>query len=146
MLYTELTTKAMKLAYQAHQGQTDKSGVPYVFHPFHVAEQMGDDEYAICVALLHDTVEDTDITLEELKKEFPEEIVTAIALLTHKKDVPYEDYIREVKKNSLAVAVKTADINHNSQEDRLSENLIGREKCEYLKKKYTMAKAILAEE
>ena len=62
MIYTELTVKAMKLAYAAHQGQTDKCGVPYVFHPLHLAEQMN-DEYSVCAALLHDTVEDTDITL-----------------------------------------------------------------------------------
>ena len=58
MIYTELTCKAMKLAYNAHHGQTDYNGIPYIFHPIHLAEQM-DDEFSCCVALLHDVVEDT---------------------------------------------------------------------------------------
>ena len=53
MIYTALTKKAMKVAYEAHHGQTDRSGTPYIFHPFHVAEQM-DDELSVCTALLHD--------------------------------------------------------------------------------------------
>ena len=53
MIYTALTKKAMKVAYEAHHGQTDRSGTPYIFHPFHVAEQM-DDELSVCAALLHD--------------------------------------------------------------------------------------------
>ena len=65
MLYTPLTKKAMRLSFTAHRDQTDKGGLPYVYHPFHLAEQMT-DEYSICVALLHDVVEDTDMTWEEL--------------------------------------------------------------------------------
>ena len=60
MIYTALTKKAMKVAYEAHHGQTDRSGTPYIFHPFHVAEQM-DDELSVCTALLHDVIEDTEI-------------------------------------------------------------------------------------
>ena len=75
MIYTELTIKAMNLAYNAHQGQFDKGGVPYIFHPIHLAESM-DDEISTCVALLHDTVEDTDVTLEQLAQVFPKEVVT----------------------------------------------------------------------
>ena len=70
MIYTPLTNKAMRLAYAAHQGQTDQAGLPYIFHPFHLAEQM-EDEISVCAALLHDVVEDTPITLEELEQEFP---------------------------------------------------------------------------
>ena len=70
MIYTELTIKAMVLAYNAHHGQFDKGGVPYIFHPIHLAEEM-EEEYATCVALLHDTVEDTAVTLEELSRDFP---------------------------------------------------------------------------
>ena len=70
MIYTELTIKAMNLAYSAHHGQFDKGGVPYIFHPIHLAESM-DDEISTCVALLHDTVEDTDVTLEQLAQAFP---------------------------------------------------------------------------
>ena len=65
MIYTEMTIKAMKIAYEAYSGQLDHNDVPYIFHPYHLAEQM-DDECSTCVALLHDTVEDTDITFETL--------------------------------------------------------------------------------
>lgn len=118
MIYTSLTCEAMKIAYRAHHGQTDKAGLPYVFHPFHLAEQM-EDEYSVCVALLHDVVEDTDVTLEELRKIFPAEITDAIALLTHPKDVPYLDYVEKIKDNPLAKAVKIADIRHNSDSTRM---------------------------
>ena len=62
MIYTEKTKKAMKLCFEAHKEQVDKTGLPYVFHPFHLAEQM-EDEVTTVVALLHDVAEDTDITL-----------------------------------------------------------------------------------
>ena len=63
MIYTELTKKAMKLSFEAHKNKTDKGGVPYVYHPFHVAEQMTTEETVI-TALLHDVVEDTNLTLD----------------------------------------------------------------------------------
>ena len=66
MLYTKLTKKAMQIAFEAHKDQTDKSGLPYLYHPIHLAEQMT-EENAVCVALLHDVVEDTDVTFEELE-------------------------------------------------------------------------------
>ena len=76
MIYTPLTRKAMRIAYEAHHGQFDETGVPYVFHPFHVAEQMT-DEITTCMALLHDVVEDTDVTFEDLEREFPGEFRAA---------------------------------------------------------------------
>ena len=122
MKYTELTKKAMMIAYEKHRGAFDKGGVPYIFHPYHLAEQMGDDEYAICVALLHDVVEDTNMTIDDLAREgFPEEIITAIKTLTHKDDVPYlGEYIRKIKKNPIARKVKLADLIHNSDVSRLT--------------------------
>lgn len=142
MKYTKLTTKAMNIAYEAHKGQYDKMGVPYIFHPIHLAEQM-DDEYSICVALLHDVVEDTAITLKELEMEFPKEIVDAVALLTHKKEIAYEDYVRNIKKNPLAKKVKSADIAHNSAADRLSEDHLDYATVARLKRKYKRAQLIL---
>ena len=65
MIYTKLTVKAMQIAYKAHHGQYDVNGVPYIFHPYHIAEQMT-DEITVCTALLHDVVEDTDMTFEEV--------------------------------------------------------------------------------
>ena len=67
MLYTDLTKKAMVIAYLQHHGAKDKAGLPDIFHPYHLAEQMGDNEYGICVALLRDVVEDTDMTLTDLE-------------------------------------------------------------------------------
>lgn len=118
MIYTHLTNEAMKLAYAAHHGQLDKSGIPYIFHPYHLAEQM-QDEYTTCVALLHDIVEDTDVTLEKLAEIFPKEIVEAVALMTHKDDEPYLEYVARIKTNPLARAVKLADLQHNSDSTRL---------------------------
>ena len=119
MLYTYLTKKAMKIAYNAHNDQTDKNGIPYIYHPIHLAEQM-DDENTICVALLHDVVEDTDITLEELKSEgFHDEVIAALKLLTHDDKVPYMEYVRAVKTNAIATKVKLADLRHNSDLTRL---------------------------
>lgn len=119
MIYTDMTKKAIKLAYKAHEGQTDKGGVPYVFHPFHVAEQM-EDELSTAAALLHDILEDTKITLSDLEKEgFPEEILGAVKLLTRGGNASYLEYIQKLKGNSIARAVKLADLAHNSDVSRL---------------------------
>lgn len=119
MIYSDLTKKALKISFNAHKNQVDKSGMPYVFHPFHLAEQM-DDEYSVCVALLHDVVEDTDITIEELIIEgFPKEVINAIELMTHSDSVPYLDYVKIIKNNLIARKVKLADLMHNSDLSRL---------------------------
>lgn len=119
MIYTEMTNKAMVLAYEAHQGQYDKSGLPYVFHPFHLAEQM-DTEEAVTAALLHDVVEDTDYTLEDLRSMgFPDTVTDALALLTHDPSVPYMEYVERLKSNPIARSVKLADLTHNSDLSRL---------------------------
>ena len=121
MIYTEKTKKALNLCFEAHKNQVDKSGLPYVFHPFHVAEQMTDEATTI-VALLHDVVEDTDYTLEDLAAEgFGKEILEAVALMTHEDDVPYLDYVAKLKDNPIARAVKLADLAHNSDLSRIGE-------------------------
>ena len=119
MLYTPLTKKALKLSFAAHKDQMDKSGMPYVYHPFHVAEQMETEE-TVAVALLHDVVEDTDYTLEDLKAMgFPDSVTEALALMTHDDSVPYLDYVAKLKDNPIARAVKLADLRHNSDLSRL---------------------------
>lgn len=119
MIYTPLTKKAMKISFEAHKDQLDKSGLPYVYHPFHVAEQM-DDQYAVCVALLHDVVEDSDVTFDDLRREgFPETVISAIAMMTHDDSVPYLQYVQKLKENPLAKKVKLADLRHNSDLSRL---------------------------
>lgn len=119
MIYTALTKKAMKIAFEAHCNQVDKTGIPYIYHPIHLAEQM-DDEISTCAALLHDVVEDTDITFDELEKQgFGGEIISVLKLLTHDDEVDYMDYVRRIKENKTAVKVKLADLKHNSDLSRL---------------------------
>ena len=119
MLYTDKTKYAMKIAYNAHKDQADKGGLPYVFHPFHLAEQMQTED-TVCVALLHDVVEDSSVTFEQLEHAgFSQSVVRALTLLTHKKNVPYMEYIEAIKSNSIARTVKLADLKHNSDLNRL---------------------------
>ena len=119
MIYTPLTKKALKLCFEAHKNQVDKTGLPYVFHPFHLAEQMNDEITTAC-ALLHDVVEDTDYTFSDLESMgLPSEVIEALKLLTHEDDVPYMDYVKNLSKNPNAKAVKIADLMHNSDPSRL---------------------------
>lgn len=123
MLYTDLTKKALRISFNAHKDQVDKSGMPYVYHPFIVAEGVEDDgEYAVCAALLHDVVEDTDITFKDLQAEgFPKEVLDAIRLLTHDDSVPYFEYLDGIKDNPIAKAVKLSDLHHNMDIGRLDK-------------------------
>ena len=119
MIYTEMTKRALALCFEAHKDQKDKSGLPYVFHPFHLAEQM-EDEVTTIVALLHDVIEDTEYTIEDLQKAgFSQNVISAIALMTYDPQVPYMEYVRAIKSNPIARAVKLADLRHNSDMTRL---------------------------
>ena len=121
MIYTPLTKKALRLCFDAHKDQVDKSGMPYVFHPFHLAEQMPDED-TVVTALLHDVVEDTAFTPDDLlHMGFPSRIVEAIALLTHEDGVPYMDYVAKIRDNPIARQVKLADLRHNSDLTRLEQ-------------------------
>lgn len=146
MIYTKLTQKAMKIAYQAHHGQTDCNGMPYVFHPYHLAEQM-DDEISCCVALLHDVAEDTEVTLDELAKDFPQEVIEALKLLTHEKDTDYFEYVRKIKDNLIAKKVKLADLTHNMDRSRIVDSsAVSAEKLNKWDEKYGKAMEILTRE
>ena len=119
MIYTNLTKKALKLCFEAHKEQTDKTGLPYVFHPFHLAEQMDDEISTVC-ALLHDVVEDTPYTFGDLREMgFPEEVLDVLRLLTHDDATPYMDYVQKLSSNPTAKKVKLADLRHNSDLTRL---------------------------
>lgn len=145
MIYTPLTYKAMNLAYKAHHGQMDKSGAPYIFHPIHLAEQM-EDEISCCAALLHDVVEDTDVTLDDLRKDFPEEVVEAVRLLTHEDGVPDVEYLTAIKINPVALKVKLADNAHNANQERCCCGDIPEEKLARWRDKYARAREILLSE
>jgi len=146
MIYTNLIKKALRIAFETHKDQFDKAGLPYIFHPFHLAEQM-ETEDEICVALLHDVVEDSDITFDDLRAHgFSSQVVDAVALLTHyvyHGDCHYMYYIRQIKTNPLATKVKLADLRHNSDITRLDEI---DEKMKKLLEKYQSAIELLCEE
>lgn len=118
MLYTNLTRKAMRVSFEAHKNQVDKDNIPYVYHPYEVASRMEDEE-SVCVALLHDVVEDTDMTFEELgKMGFTDSIIEALKLLTHKDGVPYMEYVEALSVNPIARRVKMSDLTHNMNRTR----------------------------
>ncbi len=103
---------ALKFIAEKHKGQTRLNGNPYIIHPIRVSQEVSGDIAKTC-ALLHDTVEDTDTTLEEIKNIFGEEVMVVVEALTHRKGESYEDYISRVKQNEIATAVKIADISDN---------------------------------
>ena len=142
MIYTAKAKAALKLCFEVHKNQTDKSGMPYVFHPFHLAEQMKDEDTTIA-ALLHDVVEDTDYTIADLKQMgFPSNVLEALELLTHNDDTPYMEYVAKIKDNPIAKAVKLADLEHNSDLSRLDTV---DEKALKRKEKYSQAIRLLNE-
>ena len=142
MLYTKYTKKAIKFMYKKHQNQIDKGNIPYIFHPWHIAEQL-EEEKRIVVALLHDILEDTNTSVKELEKEnFDNEIIEALILLKHDKNIDYFQYIKNLSKNEIAKDVKIVDLKHNldlSRLDKVSEKDLKRvekyKKClEFLEK------------
>ena len=115
MYYSEMVKKAVNILFEAHKEDVDKGGYPYVFHPFYLATKV-EGENETCVALLHDVIEDhgDKYSFEYLEKEgFNKEIIDALRLLIHKKDVPYMEYISKISKNNIAKAVKIEDLRHN---------------------------------
>lgn len=139
-----LYKKAVWIAQEAHKGQTDKGGNPYIEHPLYVASQVDTTELKI-VAVLHDTLEDSDVTAEDLRREgFPEHVVEAITVLTHEdgNEEAYLDYIRRVSGNAMAAAVKRADLLHNMDISRIPNPT---EKDKKRRAKYERAYLLLEE-
>lgn len=115
-----LLEKAIAIAVRAHAGHVDRYGQPYILHPLHLMMQM-DSPAARMVAVLHDVVEDTEVTLADLQAAgFPAEVLEAVSLLTHDREqVPYEAYVAGIKPHPLARKVKLADLQHNMDIRRL---------------------------
>lgn len=113
----ELVKAAEAYAEKCHAGQTDKCGVPYIEHPRTVASLLRNPKEK-CVAWLHDTVEDSSATIEDIRSIFGDEIADAVELLTHDRSVPYLDYIKQLAANPLARRIKMADLFHNMDESR----------------------------
>jgi (p)ppGpp synthase/HD superfamily hydrolase len=106
--------RAIEIAVLAHKGQTRKDGSPYILHPLRLMMSVQSTAEKI-VAVLHDVVEDTDVSFEQLKGEgFSDEVLDALRLLTHESNVSYDDYISEIAKSDLAKTVKLADLKDNS--------------------------------
>ena len=140
-------TKAIEFASEAHDGMVRKKDkTPYILHPLEAAVIVGsmtDDRYVISASVLHDVVEDTNYTLEDIQNMgFPQQILDALALLTHDDGVPYMEYVAANRKNPNATAVKLADLRHNSdltRLDRVDEKALRR------REKYLKAIALLEE-
>lgn len=116
-----LLNKALALAMQAHQHQLDKGGHPYLLHPLRVMMQFQDETLQI-IAVLHDVIEDSDITPNDLSEQgFTQEMIDAIVALTRQPDETYPEFILRVSLNPLARQVKIADLRDNMDITRLPE-------------------------
>ncbi|WP_343002065.1 GTP pyrophosphokinase [Intestinibacter bartlettii] len=117
--YNEQFQIALELAVEKHKNQTDKAGNPYILHPLHVMENVNSKDGKI-VAILHDIIEDTDITEDYLLKiGLSKRIVDAVVALTRSEDIDYQEYIKNLGSNPLAKEVKLADLEHNMDLKRL---------------------------
>jgi (p)ppGpp synthase/HD superfamily hydrolase len=113
--------EAILLAVKAHHGQKDKAGEPYILHPLRLMFRQNSTATRIA-AVLHDVVEDTAVTLEQLRETgFSEEVLEAVALLTHDPRDSYEEYVARIKTNPVARAVKLADLEDNMRLERIAE-------------------------
>lgn len=115
-----LLEKAIEIALRAHAGQKQKDGSPYILHPLRVMGRVHTDKERIA-AVLHDVVEDSAITLGDLRAAgFPEDVLETVRLLTHEEGISYEDYVRRLKPDPMARRIKLADLEENSDIRRLS--------------------------
>ena len=111
---------ALQIAKEAHAGQVDKAEKDYILHPITVASYM-DTDVEKTIAYLHDVLEDTSVTVDELRNHFSNEIVDTVITLTHRKDESYFEYIQRISKSKLAKKVKVADLLHNLDIKRIKE-------------------------
>ncbi|HFD2033537.1 TPA: GTP pyrophosphokinase [Clostridium perfringens] len=146
----ELLEKSIIFATEKHMGQVDKSGQPYILHPLRVMNNCSNIETKI-VAVLHDVLEDTDTTKEDLLEFLPEYIATAIVAITKVENEAYEDYLKRVSNDYCATQVKLMDLKDNMNLDRLNKiemkdmkrYLKYRKAMEYLKDYGNMEEAII---
>jgi len=114
-----LLEKAISVALQAHAGARDKAGEPYILHPLRMMLKMKTEATRLA-AVLHDVVEDSDWTLEDLREQgFPDEVVAAVDHLTRRPDEPYEDFVRRAADHPIALTVKQADLEDNLDQSRI---------------------------
>lgn len=120
MLYSPNIKKAVNIAFKAHNGQYDKGGYPYIMHPLHLAEEM-ETEDEVITSLLHDVLEDSDVTIDFIKSSgFSSAVIEALTALTRQKDEEYGQYIKRIKSTGgIALKVKKADLRHNMTSGRI---------------------------
>ncbi|QIW15927.1 guanosine-3',5'-bis(diphosphate) 3'-pyrophosphohydrolase [Pasteurellaceae bacterium RH1A] len=136
-----LSQKAAQFAQQAHQNQLDKAGQPYIYHLKFVADLLShEDDIVIATAWLHDSVEDTQMSLGEISVLFGQAIAKAVEAITKRKGESYQDYLGRVKANEIARKVKIADLTHNMDLSRLPNPT---EKDRLRQQKYQQAKHFL---
>lgn len=117
---TKMVEKAKRWAVEAHAGQKDKAGEDYfIAHVSVVAKGVDDDPVAEAVAYLHDTVEDTTITMADIRAEFPKEVADAVNVLTRRKGMSYAEYVWHIRQNPVATNVKLSDLRSNMDLTRL---------------------------
>lgn len=121
----KLYAKAFEFAVCYHQGQVDAAGLPYVTHPIRVAELVNSAE-AKAVAMLHDVLEDTHCTVQDLNKHFPDSVVNAVLAITKAEGTDYLEYLTCVRDNPISLEVKLADMEDNLRLDRLDNLTIAR--------------------
>lgn len=138
-----MAEKALSVALNAHQDQVDKGGQPYIWHPIRVALNF-DSAVFRAVALLHDVLEDTDITEDELRDAFGDNVADAVVALTRTPGQGYGAFIEQCAKNPLAKAVKIADLEDNMTVARLPQPLTDADRKRL--KKYKWAHAVLKDE
>ena len=134
---------AIQFALEAHKGQLDKVGEPYILHPLRVLFAFPPYQlHQRMVAVMHDVLEDTEATADDLRKlGAPEEVVIACELLCHEEGTQYTEYIKELLSNDLARSVKKADIKDNMSMERMIR--LDKETTERLIKKYSQALALI---
>ena len=140
----DLYINVLQNARLVHEGQIDKSGKAYIFHPIAVSQKFEMGSKESIVALFHDTVEDGDMTIATIQHFWGKEIADAVDAITHRKGEDYMDYLARVKQNPLALAVKFADIEHNTSQERMEK--LPEKTQKYLHKKYQKALAFLRDE
>ena len=118
MSYSIDVAAARALATKAHEGQTDKAGLPYITHPERVASRMENPEAQV-IGWLHDTVEDTPITLRDIEATFGPETAAAVDAISRRNGEPWSDYLERVAANPMARQVKISDLIDNSNLSRI---------------------------
>lgn len=139
----DLVDAALRIAVRAHDGQTDKAGLPYIEHPKRVAAQLPTAELQ-AVALLHDVLEDTDVTAEDLAAAgIPQAVIAGVVAMTKQPGDDYPEAVARAARHPLARAVKAADIADNTDPHRLA--LLPASEAQRLREKYELGRRVLAQ-